>query len=198
MPAGERAGVASDKRIAGEIDVDVERLNKVSQRFELIGRRPRLQTVDVGDVLQRLEGYFASRLPRLDRSIELYVQVAPNLPPVAGNPVLLEWAFENIIKNAVDVLAGRGGRIGVNTALAEDGRRVTIRFVDDGPGVTPELRKRIFESGISSKEGGWGVGLTLTRRIIVNTHRGSVTLGKRRVGAEFIVELPVMSPERVD
>jgi signal transduction histidine kinase len=198
MPAGERAGVASDERIAGEIDVDVERLNKVSQRFELIGRRPRLQTVDVGDVLQRLEGYFASRLPRLDRSIELYVKVAPNLPPVAGNPVLLEWAFENIIKNAVDVLAGLGGRIGVNTALAEDGRRVTIRFVDDGPGVTPELRKRIFEPGISSKEGGWGVGLTLTRRIIVSTHRGSVTLGKRRVGAEFIVELPVMLPERVD
>ncbi len=195
MSPGERGKVASDERIADEVDVDVERLNKVAQRFELIGRRPRMQTVDVGEVLQRLEGYFAARLPRLDRSIELSVHVAPRVRPVAGNPVLLEWAFENIIKNAVDVLAGRGGRIAVNAAPAEDGKHVTVRFVDDGPGVPTELRKQLFEPGVTSKEGGWGVGLTLTRRIIEETHRGSIELGKRRVGAEFIIDLPIVQTE---
>ncbi|NIN70887.1 MAG: hypothetical protein GTO46_02905 [Gemmatimonadetes bacterium] len=196
MPADERSAVASQDRITEEVEVDVERLNKVAQRFELIGRRPRMDTVDVGEVLQRLEGYFAARLPRLDRSIELTVHVAPQLQPVAGNPVLLEWAFENLIKNAVDVLAGRGGRIAVNAMPDDDGRCVTIHVVDDGPGVPAELRKHIFEPGVSSKEGGWGVGLTLTRRIVEDTHGGSIVLGKRRDGAEFIVTLPVVRPDR--
>lgn len=196
MPTGERAEVASEDRIAREVEVDVERLNKVAQRFELIGRRPRMATVDVGEVLQRLEGYFAARLPRLERSIELTVQVAPQLRPVAGNPVLLEWAFENLIKNAIDVLAGRGGRIGVSAEAAEDGRSVLVRVVDDGPGVPAELRKHIFEPGVSSKESGWGVGLTLTRRIVEKTHGGSIALGKRRHGAEFIVTLPVVRSDR--
>ncbi|MGD2217020.1 MAG: ATP-binding protein [Gemmatimonadales bacterium] len=192
MPADERATVASEDTIVDEVEVDVERLNKVAQRFELIGRRPRMATVDVGEVLQRLEGYFAARLPRLDRSIEFTVQVAAQVQPVAGNPVLLEWAFENLIKNAVDVLAGRGGRIAVNAEPAEDSRSVVVRVVDDGPGVPTELRKQIFEPGVSSKEGGWGVGLTLTRRIVEDTHGGSIVLGKRREGAEFIVTLPVV------
>jgi signal transduction histidine kinase len=196
MPADERAGVASEDRIAQEVEVDVERLNKVAQRFELIGRRPRMATVDVGEVLQRLEGYFAARLPRLDRSIELTVQVAPQVQPVAGNPVLLEWAFENVIKNAVDVLAGRGGKIAVSAEPAEDDRCIVIRFVDDGPGVPPELRKHVFEPGVSSKERGWGVGLTLTRRIVEETHGGSIVLGKRRQGAEFVVTLPVVRSDR--
>jgi signal transduction histidine kinase len=151
-----------------------------------------MANVDVGEVLQRLEGYFAARLPRLDRSIEFTVHVAPRVRPVAGNPVLLEWAFENLIKNAVDVLAGRGGRIAVNAMPDDDGRCVTVRVVDDGPGVPTELRKHIFEPGVSSKEGGWGVGLTLTRRIVEDTHGGSIVLGKRRHGAEFIVTLPVV------
>ncbi len=196
MPGDERSAVASEDRIAEEVEVDVERLNKVAQRFELIGRRPRMANVDVGEVLQRLEGYFAARLPRLDRSIEFTVHVAPQVRPVAGNPVLLEWAFENLIKNAVDVLAGRGGRIAVNAMPDDDGRCVVVRVVDDGPGVPPELRKHIFEPGVSSKEGGWGVGLTLTRRIVEDTHGGSIVLGKRRDGAEFIVTLPVVRSDR--
>ena len=79
---------------------------------------------------------------------------------------------------------------------ADDGRCVMIRVVDDGPGVPAELRKHVFEPGVSSKEGGWGVGLTLTRRIVEETHGGSIALGKRRYGAEFVVTLPVVRSER--
>jgi signal transduction histidine kinase len=194
IPQRQRSKVATDDRIAHEVEVDVERLNKVSQRFELIGRRPKLQRVDVGEVLRRLEEYFCVRLPRMDRSIRLEMVSPRGLAPVAGNPVLLEWAFENLIKNSVDILAGRGGRIEVRADLAED-RRVRIRIIDDGPGVQPDLRKKIFEPGFSGKPGGWGVGLTLTKRIIVDTHGGSIELGRRKAGAEFIVKLPVMSEE---
>lgn len=188
----EREDVASDERIAREIEVDVERLNKVAQRFELIGRRPKMQEVDIGHLLRRLKEYFLLRLPRMDRSIALDMEVSAGLPPVAGNPVLLEWAFENIIKNSVDVLAGRGGRIDVSARLAESGDAVVIRFVDDGPGVSPEVRKSVFEPGVTTKRGGWGVGLSLTRRIIEDTHGGSIELGRPREGAEFVVGLPVM------
>jgi signal transduction histidine kinase len=132
----------------------------------------------------------------MDLSIHLNVDAPEGLAPVAGNPVLLEWAFENIIKNAIDVLAGRGGRIDVKVDLAEDGR-VRIRFIDDGPGVPTDLRKNLFEPGVSGKEGGWGVGLSLTRRIVQDTHGGSIELGRSRKGAEFIVKLPVMRPDRV-
>ena len=190
MPTSERLEVAPDAVIAREVATDVDRLNKVSQRFELIGRRPRMVTVDVADVLKRLEQYFAVRVPRMERSIELEVNTASGLPPVAGNPVLLEWAFENIIKNSLDVLAGRGGRIEVKAEPVHD--RVVIRFVDDGPGVPAELRKHIFEAGISGKEQGWGIGLSLTRRIVEDTHGGSIELGRPRRGAEFVVELPAV------
>lgn len=194
MPRGERSGVASDERIAAEVEVDVERLNKVAQRFELIGRRHKRQPTDLGDVLRRLEAYFCVRLPHMDRSIELVVRVAPGLPAVAGNPVLLEWAFENIIKNAIDVLAGRGGHIEVVAAPADGGRRVEVRIIDDGPGVPAELGKKIFEPGVSGKKNGWGVGLSLTRRIVV-THGGKIELGQPEAGAEFIVRFPAVKGE---
>ncbi len=196
MSPGERVQVASEDQIAREVEVDVERLNKVAQRFELIGRRPKLQRVDVAEVLRRLEEYFCVRLPRLDRSIRLEVSAPADLPAVAGNPVLLEWAFENIIKNSIDVLAGRGGRIEVIAEAAPAANCVRVRFCDDGPGVPPELRKRIFEPGVSGKKGGWGVGLSLTRRIVEETHGGSVELGRPRQGAEFVVALPVMEADR--
>ena len=194
IPQPERSEIATDDRIAIEVEVDVERLNKVAQRFELIGRKPKMQKVDVGEVLRRLENYFCARLPRMDRSIRLDVDTPKGLAPVAGNPVLLEWAFENIIKNAIDVLAGRGGRIEVKVGLAEDGR-VRVRFLDDGPGVQADLRKRIFDSGVSGKEGGWGVGLSLTRRIVEDTFGGSIELARSQKGAEFVVKLPVMPPD---
>ena len=190
MPPGERSGVASDEVIAREVATDVDRLNKVAQRFELIGRRPRMQVVDIAEVMNRLESYFSVRVPRLDRSIKLEIRSAADLPPVAGNPVLLEWAFENIIKNSLDVLAGRGGKIQVSAEQV--GECVLIRFSDDGPGVPAELRKTIFEAGISGKEGGWGIGLSLTRRIVEDTHGGSIDLGRPRMGAEFLVELPAV------
>jgi hypothetical protein len=194
MPHAERADVAPDPRIAREVEVDIERLNKVAQRFELIGRPPKLERVDLHELFHRLEDYFCARLPRMDRSIHLEVDVPKGLAPVAGNPVLLEWAFENIIKNAIDVLAGRGGHIEVSADLAEDGR-VRLCFRDDGPGVPPELRKTLFEPGVSGKRGGWGVGLSLTRRIIKATHGGTVELGHAQDGAEFVVKLPAAPPE---
>ncbi len=195
MKADERAEVAPDEMIAREVEVDVDRLNKVAQRFELIGLQPQMQSVSIVDVLRKLQKYFSVRLPRQQNAIRLEIDYVPDIPKVIGNPVLLEWAFENIIKNSIDVLAGRGGNILIKVRTVD--AKVHIHFCDDGPGVAPEVGQNVFEAGVSGK-GGWGVGLTLTRRIIKVTHRGSITLGIPDQGAEFIVELPAAVNEEAE
>lgn len=193
MPPGARAEVAADAAIAEEVQVDVERLQKVARRFELIGQKVRREQVDVAAILRRLERYFRTRLPRLERAIELGLHVHADLPRVHGNAVLLEWALENLMKNAIDALAGSGGEVAISAERAPGVLRIRVR--DDGPGVPAELRRRIFHPGISGKTGGWGLGLSLARRIVEETHRGRLSLGHPPRGAEFIVELPAAEAE---
>jgi signal transduction histidine kinase len=107
---------------------------------------------------------------------------------VNGDPVLLEWAVEVLAKNAVDALAGRGGRIRFSTAPLPDGG-VRIRVADDGPGIPSGLRARVFEPGFSTKQSGWGIGLSLARRIVEENHRGKLVLAAGDSGATFDVIL---------
>jgi len=89
--------------------------------------------------------------------------------------VLLEWAVESLVKNAVDALAGRGGTVRIETDVApEDG--ALVRVADDGPGVPPELRRRVCQPGFSTKGRGWGIGLSLARRIVEDSHHGKLSL----------------------
>jgi nitrogen-specific signal transduction histidine kinase len=116
--------------------------------------------------------------------------VAPDTPPLRANRVLLVWALENVIKNAVDALSGKGGRITIVTHPGRDGM-VDIHIADDGPGVPSGLGDRIFDPGVSTKAGGWGVGLSLTRRIVQDLHRGRVTVRSRSSGgAVFDIAVP--------
>jgi signal transduction histidine kinase len=189
MSPGSRAEVAADAAIAEEVAVDVERLQKVARRFELIGQEVKREEIDVAVILRRLERYFRARLPRLERAIELRVESPADLPHIRGNAVLLEWALENLVKNAIDALAGSGGHVQVRAAHADGVLQVSVQ--DDGPGVPAELRRRIFRPGVSGKTGGWGLGLSLARRIVEETHRGRLFLRHPSRGAEFVVELPV-------
>jgi hypothetical protein len=181
----------SIKEISSEMDEDLGRLSKIANRFELIGRTPRLQEIHVEDILRSMEMYFQVRIPQRTSSIKLNFDV-PDLPPVSGNPELLEWAFENIIKNSIDSLEGRGGIIEVKAWLWEN-RDIRITISDTGIGVPKKLRKSMFDAGITTKERGWGVGLSLAKRIITEYHRGSIglvsTVEKR--GTVFLVTLPV-------
>jgi len=173
-----------------EMKADTDRLLKVSRRFELIGQQPSLDVVDVGEIAERLRRYFQARLPSLGSRVSLVVDVAADAPAVLGNETLLEWAFENLIKNALDALAGREGQV----VVEYDGvhfERAAFRVHDSGPGIASGVRKRIFEIGFTTKERGWGVGLSLTRRIIEDMHDGSIVLEHSDSGASFRIELPV-------
>jgi len=191
LPPAERPGDLKDLEVASAIGEDVERLERISHRFELIGREPELQSLSVRQVVSDLEQYLALRLPRLARkSVELLVDVPPGLPRVMGNEVLLVWALENVVKNALDALAGRGGKITIY-AREVGGKWVSLRIRDTGPGVDPAVRDRIFEPGVSSKPGGWGVGLALSRRIVEGVHKGRIELLEGTEGTTFQIRLPV-------
>lgn len=102
---------------------------------------------------------------------------------------MLEWAFENLIKNAMDALALDGGRI-VISHLGPNGRKSVYRVRDTGPGVPAAIREQIFQIGVTTKERGWGVGLSLTKRIFEEMHGGSIQLEDTPRGASFRIELP--------
>ena len=186
----ERPGEVPEAEVADAIAEDLVRLERVSHRFELIGREPELTRLRLDRILSDLERYIQTRLPRFGPGVELEVSVAPDLPPVKGNEVLLAWALENVVKNALDALAGRAGSISVEAHKGEPGW-VVLRIRDDGPGVDPEIRDSIFESGVTTKSGGWGVGLALSRRIVEGVHQGRIALlDEWDGGATFQVRLP--------
>jgi len=168
----------------------LERLERISHRFELIGREPELESLSVRQVVSDLEQYLAARIPRLSRKgVELVVDIPPGLPRVMGNEVLLIWALENVVKNALDALAGRGGKITIY-ARAIGGKWISLRIRDTGPGVDPEVRDKLFEPGVTTKAGGWGVGLALSHRIVEGVHKGRIELLEGFEGTTFQIRLP--------
>jgi two-component sensor histidine kinase len=190
LPHRERPGDLDDLDIATSIGEDLERLERISLRFELIGTEPELESLSVRQVVVDLEAYLAARIPRLARKgVELLVDIPSGLPRVKGNEVLLIWALENVVKNALDALAGRGGKITIY-AREVGGDWVSLRIRDTGPGVDPEIRDKIFEPGVSSKSGGWGVGLALSRRIVEGVHKGKIELLETVEGTTFQIRLP--------
>lgn len=189
LPEATRAAMATNERIADVIRSDVERLERVSRRFELIGKPQALEPVEVRDVIRELEDYFRPRLPKLGHGIRLRTHLGRSLPLIRANAVLLAWALENVVKNAIDALAGRGGKILIATHA--EGGEVHVHIADNGPGIDPLVRERIFEPGVTTKAGGWGVGLSLTRRIVEELHGGRIAVRPRRGGGTvFDIVLP--------
>lgn len=186
----ERPGDLGEHEVADAIREDLVRLERISHRFELIGREPELAPLSLHDVVGELERYLQARLPRFGRGVDLNVDVPRDIPPVQGNAVLLAWALENVVKNALDALAGRDGEIDIR---AFEGERdwIHLQIRDTGPGVDPEVRDKLFEPGVTTKSGGWGVGLALSRRIVEGVHRGRIELlDERPWGATFEIRLP--------
>lgn len=191
LPPEERDEMASVPAVAAEMEADIDRLEKVAHRFEWIGRPVRLESVDVRTLLRTLERYVRVRMPQLAQGVNMHVEVPESLPQVQGNAVLLEWALENLVKNALDALAGAGGNIRIRAERAGS-KRVAIQIADDGPGVSPSVRASLFEPGVTTKKGGWGVGLSLTRRIVEDVHHGRLLLVPTERGALFVATLPVL------
>jgi len=184
----DRAEDEGTRRAVAFMRADLERLDRVAHRFERIGREPRRDAVNVAELVDRIATYFRARVPKLAHAVTIDVVRPDSAVGVRGDAVLLEWALEVLVKNAIDALAGRGGVI---TLAAEPrGEGACLRVADDGPGIPRELRGRIFEPGFSTKTSGWGIGLSLARRIVEENHGGTLQLAAVDRGAAFEIILP--------
>jgi signal transduction histidine kinase len=180
---GDREGDALSQKALEHMGGDIERLERVAHRFERVGRPPQKEEVNAAEILERVTNYFGARVPTLSHAVTLELKTSGDLP-MKGDAVLIEWALEAVVKNAIDALAGRGGKIVIEGTRLPEGD-IRVRVSDDGPGVPRELRRRIFEAGFTTKDRGWGIGLALAHRIVAQWHKGSLTLVPSDRGARF-------------
>jgi hypothetical protein len=174
-----------------EMEVDLERLRKVTDRFSKIGSAPELSPVFLAQILERTVEYFHRRLPSHGSAATTVTLEPVDVPAVRANEELIEWVFENLIKNALDAIGDGGGSVEISAGMS--GNHVEVRVKDTGRGVSPGLRERIFRPGFTTKKRGWGLGLALTQRIVEEYHDGSIRLADSKPGhgATFVVKLPV-------
>lgn len=163
----------SEADVVREIHSDVERLGKVSARFSQIGGAPVRKPGRADEVLLRVCSYFRRRLPHLGKQVEIReeIQELPAIPLVEG---LLDWALENLIKNALDACDKDVSIVSVRCKMSEDQRFVEIQISDNGRGMSASAQRLVFDPGYTTKERGWGMGLVLVRRIVTEYHRGEI------------------------
>jgi signal transduction histidine kinase len=156
-----------------QMRVDTKRLEKIAYRFNQIGSSVDLEPVNLEPLLERLADYYRVRLPRGGRDIDLRCQFEAELPKAMLNAFLFEWVIENLVRNALDSISGKGGQICIS---ARRGKKncVYVEVVDNGQGMDPATREEIFRPGYTTKSRGWGLGLSLARRIVQKVHGGKI------------------------
>jgi signal transduction histidine kinase len=155
--------------IAEELPADVERLVRVSERFSLIGSKPKLHPEDLPALAETTSAYLRKRIAS---TVELtVVNETTGCNAVPFNPVLLGWVIENLVKNSADAMKGSGK---INIRLTETTGEAVIDVDDTGKGIPRKDFKTIFKPGYTTRERGWGLGLSLSKRIIEEYHRGKI------------------------
>jgi two-component system, sporulation sensor kinase D len=159
-----------------EIEKDIERLQMITDRFSKIGSEPKLETKDIIEETQQSYDYLQSRF---SKQIEFSFK-APKAPIyVLLNPTLHSWTIENLVKNAIDAMKGRGK---LSLEIEQDNGHVKINVTDTGSGIQKKQFKSIFEPGFTTKKRGWGLGLSLTRRIVEEYHKGTIKVLNSELG----------------
>jgi signal transduction histidine kinase len=157
--------------IAEEINNDVDRLSKITYRFSKIGAIPERKEKIVYEEITKVVDYFQRRLPQTGRNIDLTISGDKHVSAEL-NSELFEWVIENLIKNALDAIEQKEGKINLSVKAVK--RNVEIDVVDNGKGIDLKRRKDIFRPGYSTKRRGWGLGLSLSKRIIEVYHQGKI------------------------
>lgn len=162
-----------------EMQNDVERLNKIAMRFSKIGSRPDLKDEDLTAISSRVIEYYKRRIPQSGKKVELSLLNDQSIHAKV-NAELFEWVLENLIKNALDAMENGLGKIQIT--VAQSGRYILLDVVDNGKGIDKRFKKDVFRPGFSTKKRGWGLGLSLSKRIIDNYHRGKLFILDSAVG----------------
>lgn len=162
-----------------EFEHDANRLIKVAERFSKIGSKPDLKEEHISEVLQRVIRYFEKRIPQMGKKVDISIHCEPDIT-ARINSELFEWVIENLIKNALDAMEDGKGTIAFT--VSKEKHRTVIDVTDSGKGIDPSYHKDIFRPGFSTKKRGWGLGLSLSKRIIEIYHKGKLTVYRSMVG----------------
>jgi hypothetical protein len=159
--------------ITQDMETDLTRLNKITNRFSKIGSKPSLKPYDISEVINSVTKYFEKRLPQTGKDVKLEIS-NPYSIELMINPSLFEWVLENLIKNSIDAIGSKKGRILVSIFDKND--TLEIEIEDNGKGINPKNKNDIFKPGYSTKSRGWGLGLSLAKRIVEDYHKGKLIL----------------------
>ena len=156
------------KQIANEIEKDVQRLRLVSDRFGKIGSTPQLEPHDVVKQVEEMVEYIRKRATG-----KVHLEVKKNAPEMlaAISPPLFDWVIENLLKNALDAMDGKGS---ITVDMGNEANHIIIDVTDTGKGIASQNMNRVFKPGFTTKKRGWGLGLSLSKRIIEQYHKGQL------------------------
>ena len=175
-----------DQEYVNEIEKDVEHLNIIANRFSKIGSKPTLEANNPCQIIEDTIEYFKIRS---SKNIVFNYSKSSDEITIMLNKDLFGWVLENIIKNAIDAMQGKGN---INIQLINTYSEIQILITDTGKGIPKNLQKKIFEPGFTTKARGWGLGLSLTRRIINQYHKGKVFVkqSQKLTGTTFQINIP--------
>ena len=180
--------------ISDEIGSDLTRLSKITKRFSKIGSKPELIDENPYDIIENVINYFQRRLPQLGKNVLISIE-GSKVQKVKLNIELFEWVIENLIKNALDAIENKEGKI---TFKVEHNRnKIEIEVTDNGKGVEANRRKDIFRPGYSTKRRGWGLGLSLSKRIIEDYHNGKIFVKQSIINVGTTFKIILNSSEKI-
>jgi len=174
-------------KVLDQMTTDLDLLSYNASRFGKVGSQTKLNPVELHSLLEEISSYFQARLPHLGSRIELHL-----ISKIQGVNVLLDkdlfkWAMENLIKNCVDAMSQKGGNIFVTAT--QNKQHVYIHVRDEGKGIARSQWKKIFEPGVTTKTRGWGLGLSLAKRIIEEYHHGHIRVLESTLGEGTTFEI---------
>lgn len=187
----------SSLTIANELENDVKRLENVAERFNKIGSETELKARRIGPIIHQVIDYMERRLPQLGNEVGVYREIHDNVK-VEVNVELFQWAVENLVKNAMDAIETSEGKAYVTVRTYQEDNRVYIEVEDSGKGIEKKYYKEIFKPGYSTKKRGWGLGLSLTKRIIEEYHKGKIFVSDSQPGkgTSITIEMKEAQEER--
>lgn len=177
-----------DTETVREMNKDVNRLSTIASRFSKIGSQPQMEPDNLNTVVGHAASYMATRI---SSRIKLTTDLCPEQLDVLVCAPLLEWVLENLIKNAVDAMDGTGS---ITVTTSREGQKACITVADTGRGIPRKRQKTVFNPGYTTKKRGWGLGLTLAKRIIEQYHKGRIFVSHSEpgVGTTFAIHLPLL------
>lgn len=171
-----------DETTVTEIEKDVARLQTIADRFSKIGSEPVLENLDIVSETEKSFDYLRSRA---SKQINFTFRAPKNPVNVMLNPELHSWTIENLVKNAIDAMKGRGR---LDIIIEEKGNFVQVKVSDSGKGIAKNQFRKVFEPGFTTKKRGWGLGLSLTKRIVEEYHKGRIKVAHSEIGKGTIMQ----------